>query len=80
VIEEAPSEYLGLAQSYALLDAPDRVGAEVFSLLRTSPLEPDDYLDAFFDTGHEHQQHAQADHSPSNTDTDSDTDTNPPPR
>jgi len=30
-------------------------GAEVFSLLRESDLEPDAYLDAFFDTGTERQ-------------------------
>lgn len=55
-IGEAPDEYLGLAQSYALLDTPSQSGAEVFSLMRTSALEPNNYLDAFFDTGHEHHQ------------------------
>ncbi|WP_157720384.1 hypothetical protein [Friedmanniella luteola] len=55
-IDEAPDEYLGLAQSYALFDSPDEPGAEVFSLLRTSKLDPDSYLDTFFDTGQEHQQ------------------------
>lgn len=40
VIEEAPSEYLGLAQSYALADTPDQNGAEAFSLIRDSNLEP----------------------------------------
>ncbi|GAA2787148.1 hypothetical protein ACFQ0M_46390 [Kitasatospora aburaviensis] len=49
------SAYLGLAQSYRLGDTPGP-GAEVFSLLRDSPLEPDAYLDAFFDTGTERQQ------------------------
>ncbi|MFC5647182.1 hypothetical protein [Kitasatospora cinereorecta] len=48
--------YLGLAQSYRL-DSPPGAGAEVFSLLRGSPLEPNAYLDAFFDTGTEYQQH-----------------------
>ncbi|MGW6916112.1 hypothetical protein ACWGB8_20180 [Kitasatospora sp. NPDC054939] len=48
--------YLGLAQSFRLFDAPGS-GVEVFSLVRDSPLEPDDYLDAFFDTGTEYQQH-----------------------
>lgn len=60
VIEEAPDEYLGLAQSYALSDRPDQVGAEVFSLIRSSTLEPESYLDTFFDTGQEHQQSAEA--------------------
>ena len=30
-------------------------GAEVFSLLRESSLQPGDYLEAFFDTGAERQ-------------------------
>ncbi|MFF7993256.1 hypothetical protein ACFZDG_26095 [Kitasatospora xanthocidica] len=46
---------LGLAQSSRLGGAPG-TGAEVFSLLRDSPLEPDAYLDAFFDTGTERQR------------------------
>ncbi|MFD8593373.1 hypothetical protein ACFV1L_00045 [Kitasatospora sp. NPDC059646] len=50
-------EYLGFAQSYHLLPhgAPG-AGSEVFSLLRDSPMEPDAYLDAYFDTGTERQQ------------------------
>lgn len=56
VIEEAPSEYLGLAQSYALYDSPDHEGAEVFSLIRDSNLDPDSYIDTFFSTGREHLQ------------------------
>ncbi len=55
-IEEAPDEYLGLAQSYALFDSPQHAGAEVFSLIRDSRLDPESYLNAFFDTGREHQQ------------------------
>ena len=31
-------------------------GVEVFSLLRESDLDADEYLDAFFDTGTEHEQ------------------------
>ncbi|MER5637269.1 hypothetical protein ABT095_09955 [Kitasatospora sp. NPDC002227] len=45
--------YLELAQSYHLYDTPGQ-GAEVFSLLRDSGLEPEQYLDAYFDTGGEH--------------------------
>ena len=45
-------EYLGLAQAYLLDDEPGH-GAEVFSLMRTSPMAPKEYLDAFFDTGRE---------------------------
>jgi hypothetical protein len=52
-IEEAPGEFLGLSQSYELFDNPETEGAEVFSLLRRSVLEPDDYLNAFFATGDE---------------------------
>jgi hypothetical protein len=48
-------EYTGLAQGYSMLDAPTG-GVEVFSLLRRSTLEPDAYLDRFFDTGEEQQQ------------------------
>lgn len=54
-IEEAPDEYLGLAQSYELFDNPELHGAEAFSLIRHSLLDPDDYLTAFCDTGDEHQ-------------------------
>jgi hypothetical protein len=54
-IEESPDTYLGIAQSYRLADAPAD-GAEVFSLMRSSTLEPGEYLDAFFDTGTERQK------------------------
>jgi len=37
-IEEAPSEYRGQTQSYALVDTPTEDGAEVFSLIRDSYL------------------------------------------
>ena len=51
----APGQFLELAQSYQLFDAPAD-GVEVFSLLRTSDLSPSNYLNAFFDTGGERQQ------------------------
>jgi hypothetical protein len=54
-IEESPDSYLGIAQSYRLVDTPAD-GAEVFSLMRSSTLEPDEYLDTFFDTGTERQK------------------------
>jgi hypothetical protein len=44
--------FLGFAQAY-VLPAPPGQGAEVFSLYRDSDLDPDDYLDRFFDTGDE---------------------------
>jgi hypothetical protein len=46
--------YTGLAQAFRLFDEPAS-GAEVFSLIRESRLEPADYLSAFFDTGTERQ-------------------------
>jgi len=52
--EDYPIRYSGLAQAYELNGDPEH-GAEIFSLLRDSELEPDDYLSAFFDTGQEHQ-------------------------
>ena len=41
---------LGLVQAYALPEPPGH-GAEVFSLIRDSPLAAEEYLDQFFDTG-----------------------------
>lgn len=52
------AEYIGLAQAYLLADAVGD-GAEVFSLMRTSDLDPDEYIDQFFDTGNE-RQHSSA--------------------
>ncbi|MBX3284954.1 MAG: hypothetical protein KF703_06390 [Actinobacteria bacterium] len=46
---------LGLAQAFRLADSAV-AGAEVFSLVRGSHLEPGEYLDRFFDTGTEAQQ------------------------
>jgi hypothetical protein len=51
-IEE--TKYIGLAQAYHLSDEPMH-GAEVFSLMRQSPLAPSDYINRFFDTGTERQ-------------------------
>ena len=55
--DDIDGQYLGLAQAYELFDEPGD-GAEVFSLVRSSDLEPDDYLDTFFDTGGENQEQA----------------------
>ncbi|MEW1913728.1 hypothetical protein AB0442_35775 [Kitasatospora sp. NPDC085895] len=52
--EDTGVEYTGLAQCYEAVDVPGP-GAEVFSLLRDSPLEPDAYLDRYFDDGGERQ-------------------------
>ena len=48
----AGAEYLGLAQSYRLFEPPGE-GTEVYSLIRGSELQFGDYIDRFFDTGHE---------------------------
>jgi pentatricopeptide repeat protein len=54
--ERLGSEYLEIAQAYWIgADRPEE-GSEVFSLMRDSDLEPDDYLDAFYDTGNERQR------------------------
>lgn len=50
------SEYLDIAQAYWIGSTPPGNGAEAFSLMRDSDLSPDDYLDAFFDTGNERQR------------------------
>jgi hypothetical protein len=52
--------YVGLAQAYHLFDSPGH-GAEVFSLIRQSPLGPQDYVDRFFDSGEERQRHVGKD-------------------
>ena len=49
------TRYVGLAQCYWLADEPGH-GAEIFSLIRGSDLEANDYLDRFFDTGTELQR------------------------
>lgn len=51
---------LGLSQAFHLFDAPGS-GVEIFSLMRTSDLEPDDYLSAHFDTGGERQLRDEGD-------------------
>ncbi|NYJ75631.1 hypothetical protein [Allobranchiibius huperziae] len=48
-------EYTGLAQANQLSDEMEP-GAGVFSLMRSSGLDTEDYLDHFFDTGTERQQ------------------------
>jgi len=49
-------EYLGFVDLYHL--ATDRVGdgTELYSLMRTSPLKPRDYLNRFYDSGGEHSK------------------------
>ncbi|MFY1577385.1 hypothetical protein ACN26Z_21045 [Verrucosispora sp. WMMD703] len=52
--EHPDMDYVGLSQAYRLFDEPGH-GAEVFSLLRASDLDPPTYLTRFFDTGEEKQ-------------------------
>lgn len=54
--ENVGGTYLGLAQSYHLAETSPTSGVEVFSLIRESDLDPDDYMSRFFDTGTERQQ------------------------
>ena len=56
--EDTPDTFLGFSQSYRLFDVPAD-GAEIFSLMRDSDLDPDAYLSRFFDDGTEHQQHME---------------------
>ena len=63
IIEESPSTYIGLAQSYRLSDELTD-GAEVFSLMRDSKLAPEEYLDTFFDVGTERQGSVLGDEHP----------------
>lgn len=53
--EEHLCRYAGLAQAYHLAGKPGH-GTEIYSLIRDSEMEPDAYLDKFFDTGWERQQ------------------------
>ena len=52
--EAGDVEYTGMAQAYWLV-TPPASGSEVFSLVRESELDSDEYLDRFFDTGREAQ-------------------------
>jgi hypothetical protein len=49
-------DYLGYCQAYSLIESIGVSGVEVFSLLRQSDLSPKGYIDAFFDTGEEHER------------------------
>ncbi len=54
--ERLNSEYLQMAQAYGIGQKRPVAGSEVFSLMRDSDLDPDAYLDTFYDTGQERQQ------------------------
>lgn len=59
--ENLEAEYLGLAQAFHLFGSDLDSGVEVFSLVRQSDLDPDEYLSAFFDTGTEFQRSVEGD-------------------
>ena len=48
--------FSGLSQAFWMFQALDADGVEVFSLLRESDLEIEEYLDRFFSTGDERQR------------------------
>jgi hypothetical protein len=54
-LDESPGAITDLVQAYHLFDVPGD-GAEIFSLMRLSDLEPNAYINTFFDTGTERQQ------------------------
>ena len=50
------ASFAGLSQAFKLFHPPGH-GVEVYSLLRGSDLDADDYIEAFFDTGNEFNGH-----------------------
>lgn len=48
--------YTGLAQAFWMFTQIDGDGVEVFSLMRESDLEVEEYLEAFFSNGNERQK------------------------
>lgn len=57
-------EFLGYSQAYALFESAPIHGIEVFSLLRESELDPEKYIDTFFDTGREHEGECEPSQKP----------------
>lgn len=53
----------GLFQAFWMADDPGPMisGVETFSLIRESDLPADEYIDRYFDTGHERQQPSASD-------------------
>ena len=56
--EGSESDYLRIAQCYELVKSVGD-GSEVFSLIRDSALDPDEYISRFFDTGTERQRNVE---------------------
>ena len=59
--EDNECEDTGLVQAFHIAGPGVGNGVEVFSLIRGSRLESDDYLDTFFDTGTEIQRNESDD-------------------
>lgn len=57
--EVVGGRYLGLAQAYHLSEDSLESGAEVFSLMRESDLDEDEYLNRYFSSGSERQGQEQ---------------------
>lgn len=52
--------FSGLSQAFWMFQPVEGDGVEVFSLLRESDLQMDEYLDRFFSTGDERQRSSEA--------------------
>ena len=52
-----PVDYLGFVDVHRLASAQVGHGTEVYSSMRESVLDPSEYLDRFYDDGHERRQH-----------------------
>jgi hypothetical protein len=63
--KDRSGQFAGLSQGFWLFEelVLPQQGVEVFSLLRDSDLDTSQYLDAFFDTGGEHQRDYKAEPS-----------------
>ena len=51
-------EFLGFVSVYDLEEESPGEGVEIYSVLRTCALDPDEYVSRFLDTGTEHSQTA----------------------
>lgn len=63
--EDDATIYTGYAMAYHIVDENGPAignGVEVFSLIRDSELDIDEYLARFHDTGREHAKHTDDDH------------------
>jgi hypothetical protein len=49
-------QFLGFSQAFEIYEDPSSPPAEVFSLMRESPLDAEAYIDSFFSTGSEREK------------------------